>query len=44
MGRIIQKLIDLMLEVLCLILLGAAVVVLYPIALIMEKVDKLNSK
>lgn len=33
-----------MLEVLCLILLGAAVVVLYPIALIMEKVDKLNSK
>ena len=33
-----------MLEVLCLILLGEAMAVFYPVVLIMEKIDKLNSK
>lgn len=40
MGGIVQKLIDSVLEVLCLILLTVAVGVLFPIAVVFKWLDK----
>ena len=40
MGRIVQKLIDGVLEVLCLILLAIAVGVLFPVAVVFKWLDK----